>query len=115
MARGFSVVAALLLCSITVTGCRLYGGANGRSFIEVTLVDARTLEVEGRILPLKQAAKALRSAGASPETDIQVAIGKQTDPRVMASVTRALAPYGFRRIVFTRPQQATATAQQGRK
>lgn len=107
----WTTVTAVAAVSLT-PGCRLSGQAGRRASVEVVLVDSRTVTVADRTVPLRGASKAVRAAGAGPDTDIRVSIGPQTDPRVMSAVASELAGAGFRRVMFLRPPKASATSEE---
>lgn len=101
--RGCRVLAAVLLF-LAVAGCGTQGP--GISRVDIAMAGQGTVNIEGRIVPIDRLPRRLKAAGATTETEIRVAVPRQTPTAELKFVTSRLRRAGFGRIIFATPKQA---------
>lgn len=104
------IVALVLLLAGASSSCRIGAGSVGSERLRVTLSADGAITLEGRPVSLERLPAKLKSAGAGPQTSIDIAVGATTSQTRMAEVTRALANAGYSRIMFVRPRKASVDA-----
>lgn len=97
----------LLFPVLAVVGCGIMG-VRSPARIEVGYVSGTELTVDSQSVPLAKLPEALRAQGATAQTEIAVGVPADAPQGVVAAIGGKLASAGFRKIVFTRPRQATA-------
>jgi hypothetical protein len=112
MSRKLPAIAAVLLAAagfaLVSAGCGTPGG--GIPECTVRLGQDGCLYANEKPVKLADLGRTLKSAGAGPATMIRVSVPEgRTD--ILSSLTRQLTASGFRRVVFTLPQKASATTQ----
>jgi biopolymer transport protein ExbD len=96
---------ALCLIAAFAAGCL---SPNGTGVVDVSLDANGTLRVEEKPIVFDRLADAVRSAGATRETRIEVALPPDARDSDIQRITRLLSRGGFPKIVFkkTRPAEA---------
>lgn len=102
--RTASVVVVCLLAALAA-GC-LTRSTSG--VVDVVLDENKTLRVEGKPVAFDRLARAVRSAGATPETRIQVSLPADVQESDVRRIVRALATGGYPKVIFIKPRQAEA-------
>lgn len=111
--RWFGLGAALLIAAaggLTSAGCASTGSARTGT-VDVALVSAGEVIVDGERLPVDRLPRKLKRMGARSATPIRIEIPEQMPMRVVSSVTTSLARAGFRRVLFRRPRQTEITTE----
>ncbi|MBM4144123.1 MAG: hypothetical protein FJ225_11115 [Lentisphaerae bacterium] len=105
-----SALAAVALSGALLAGCQSSRDARpGDAGIEIRMVSPEVFVVDGRRVSRARVVRALKSAGAGPETPVEIAIPASLPPSQLTGLVRDLSAAGFRRVVFARPRTFTAT------
>lgn len=81
-------------------GCGSPGGRTGT--LDVTLINASTVRMDDVTGPVNALPRRLKSAGAGPETAINVVIPARMSTRDLGQITAVLSKAGFRKVLFVR-------------
>ncbi|NQT93776.1 MAG: hypothetical protein HQ559_13535 [Lentisphaerae bacterium] len=103
------IAAMILILAAVAVSCQMGAGKVGNERMRVTLSGDGTITLEGRTVSLERLPAKLKSAGAGPQTAIEIAVGANTPHSRMTEITRALASAGLSRIMFLRPRKADAS------
>ena len=99
-----SILAAAFV--MFVTGCATPRGTSAT--MSVTLVSAEVVRVRGKDIAVAALPKRLKSLGAGSNTPIAVSVPADAPKGELSELTRSLSKAGFRRVLFVKPQHATA-------
>lgn len=99
------IVTLVLLLAGASLSCRIGTGSIGSERLRVTLSADGVITLRGRPVPLERLPAKLKSAGAGPQTSIDIAVAASTPQIRMAEITRVLASAGYSRIMFVRPRK----------
>ncbi|OGV65010.1 MAG: hypothetical protein A2498_13305 [Lentisphaerae bacterium RIFOXYC12_FULL_60_16] len=93
---------ACLIAACLAAGCVSMGQPGS---LDLTLIDARTVELEGHRLAVNDLTSRLRRMGVSSETEVEVTIPPSLPTRDLGPVTSALGKAGCRKVFFVRAQK----------
>jgi hypothetical protein len=107
---GSRLLRAGVLCSVFALNVAPSARAEAPSRIEVTLTSDNQFQVLGEKVPLTKLPDRLKSAGATRETAVVIAVPKETPQSTLAAVSGKLRSAGFPRMAFSRPRYVDARA-----
>jgi hypothetical protein len=85
------------------------GEKSGIATIEVTLTANKKFLVYGEETTLSKLPSKLKSAGATQNTAVRVAIGNGTPAATLKAIAGKLSSEGYRRVMFALPRHAEAS------
>lgn len=105
MRQAFWVLAAA--ACLCVTGCASFSGP-APSTITMRVTPDGVLLLDDTPVLMAKLPHELKSRGANSQTSIHVAVPEQPSSQQLRQITETLATSGFPRVIFTKPQKASA-------
>jgi len=104
MTRIATVLAALIFAG---TGCVAFDRGSAQS-VELAVSAGGTCTLHNRVLRFEDVPRALKTAGASGQTLINVKVPDDIPTETLRALSSRLMSAGYRRVVFSKPKHAAA-------
>jgi len=106
MTKTFHILTAILAVALCASCASTGTGATKPGYVKV--LSSGAILVNGKSVTVDSVGPALRNNGFGPRSQINVHVPDDVSALIMKSVTISLTKSGFRRVLFIKPQRASA-------